>query len=178
MSDLAPFLAAAGLRDKVVLDLQEENDRLKAELVRLNTAIRDSRRDVEITGPSGFPLYANGDYRRTFSGPKFANPNMLLDLEIHICGDEHPITFREIAQGNWTCYRPFFYQYCLIEAAPGNDSAFRSLHLSCRDASEEQLETTCKYLNDGSESNLKAFEDINWTSSSFLHFTDFRLSEN
>lgn len=65
MSDLAPFVAAA-LRDKVVQDLMEENKSIRQQLKYC--------RLVEITGPSGDPVYAraqlddDGDYH--------GNPNL------------------------------------------------------------------------------------------------------
>jgi len=49
MSDLALFVAAT-IRDKVVLDLMEENKRLRKAIQHYNS--------VEITGPGGFPVYA------------------------------------------------------------------------------------------------------------------------
>ena len=49
MSDLAPFIAAT-IRDKVVLDLMEENTRLRQVIQHYNS--------VQITGPCGFPVYS------------------------------------------------------------------------------------------------------------------------
>ncbi len=48
MTDLAPFVAAT-IRDKVVLDLMEENKRLRKVIEQYHS--------VDITGPSGTPLY-------------------------------------------------------------------------------------------------------------------------
>ncbi|KAL9188621.1 hypothetical protein ACHAXT_006999 [Thalassiosira profunda] len=61
MSDLAPFVAAA-IESKVVADLKEENDKLRADanMVR-DTALRLAREVggfVEITGDGGAPVYA------------------------------------------------------------------------------------------------------------------------
>jgi len=53
MSDLAPFVAAA-LRDKVVAELLEENQRLKGQV--------KSFQRVRITGKNGFPIYAQQDF--------------------------------------------------------------------------------------------------------------------
>ena len=51
MSDLAPFIAAT-IRDKVVLDLMEENTRLR-QVIQHYTS-----NSVQITGPCGFPVYS------------------------------------------------------------------------------------------------------------------------
>ena len=51
MSDLALFVAAC-IRDKVVLDLMEENKRLRKVIEKYN--------DVQITGSSGYPMYSSG----------------------------------------------------------------------------------------------------------------------
>lgn len=51
MSDLAPFVAAA-LKDKTVIDLLEENQKLRQNLAKT--------RVVEVTGPGGSPVYAKG----------------------------------------------------------------------------------------------------------------------
>ena len=49
MSDLAPFVAAT-LRDKVIIDQQEEINRLRKQL-RIE-------RTITITGPGGSPIFA------------------------------------------------------------------------------------------------------------------------
>lgn len=51
MSDFAPFVAAM-LRDKTVIELQEEIVKLRNERAQL--------RVVEVTGPKGAPIYARG----------------------------------------------------------------------------------------------------------------------
>lgn len=53
MSDLAPFVAAA-LRDKALLDLMEENKRLRLDYNR--------SRKVQITSPDGQTIYAQGQF--------------------------------------------------------------------------------------------------------------------
>jgi hypothetical protein len=74
MSDLAPFVGAA-LRDKVVLELQEENNKLKSENARLgreNTSLRTQQMDlVTVTGPGGHTVYACGrkDMRVEYDEP-------------------------------------------------------------------------------------------------------------
>ena len=55
MSDLAPFVAAC-IRDKVVLDLLEENERLRAVIEKYECNA------VEVTGASGFPVYSSGQF--------------------------------------------------------------------------------------------------------------------
>ena len=65
MSDLAPFVAAA-IRDKVVVELKEENDRLRQQL-------RELRR-VEITGTGGSPIYATAQFDE--DGAYDVNPNL------------------------------------------------------------------------------------------------------
>lgn len=59
MSDLVNLVAAV-TRDKVVLDLQEENKHLKEENIRLKEAAAISR-TVAITGPNRKPVYAEGE---------------------------------------------------------------------------------------------------------------------
>ena len=58
MSDLAPFVAAA-LRDKTVLDLQEE---LAAEKEKVNR-LEQELRVIRITGPGGFPVHAERHFQ-------------------------------------------------------------------------------------------------------------------
>lgn len=65
MSDLAPFVAAA-IRDKVVVELKEENDRLRQ-------LLRDLRK-VEITGTGGSPVYATAQFDD--HGDYDVNPNL------------------------------------------------------------------------------------------------------
>jgi len=55
MSDLGPFVAAH-LRDKVIADLLQENEKLKAQL-------RCARR-IAITGPGGSPVYVQTDFSK------------------------------------------------------------------------------------------------------------------
>jgi len=55
MSDLAPFVAAC-IRDKVVLDLLEENERLRAVIEKYEYNA------VEVTGSAGFPVYSSGQF--------------------------------------------------------------------------------------------------------------------
>lgn len=57
MSDLAPFVAAA-LRDKVVLDLHDENKKLVEEIEELKHSTR-----VRFTGPNSIPNYAAGSIK-------------------------------------------------------------------------------------------------------------------
>jgi|AntRauTorckE5430_2_1112549.scaffolds.fasta_scaffold10727_2 hypothetical protein len=51
MSELAPFVAAC-IRDKVVLDLLEENKMLRKLIEKYHS--------VRLTGSSGYPVYSNG----------------------------------------------------------------------------------------------------------------------
>lgn len=53
MSDMGP-LVAAHLRDKVIADLLEENQRLKSKMLKA--------RRIAITGPNGSPIYAEEDF--------------------------------------------------------------------------------------------------------------------
>ena len=58
MSDLAPFVAAV-LRDKVVEELQEE---LHAEKAK-NKKLENELRTIRVTGPGGFPVYAERHFQ-------------------------------------------------------------------------------------------------------------------
>jgi hypothetical protein len=57
MSDLAPFVAAA-MRDKVVLELMEENEAMRKQV----TTQGHQFKAVEITGPDGDPVYARAQF--------------------------------------------------------------------------------------------------------------------
>ncbi|KAL9188470.1 hypothetical protein ACHAXT_006848 [Thalassiosira profunda] len=62
MSDLAPFVAAV-IESRVVTELQEENQRLRAEIAQTRAAALQSARFggcVQITGEGGSPVYAHG----------------------------------------------------------------------------------------------------------------------
>jgi len=62
MSDLAAFVAAT-IESKVVEDLKEENDRLRAEIDKTRASALQSAKGggcIEITGQGGTPLYAYG----------------------------------------------------------------------------------------------------------------------
>ena len=66
MSNLAPFVAAV-LRDQTVQELHEENERLRQQV--------HISRLVQITGPGGVPVYAEG---RIDEGRPAGNPNLWL----------------------------------------------------------------------------------------------------
>lgn len=59
MSDLAPLVSAA-IRDKVVLDQQQEIEDLRKAKEELQAA--KTRGLVRVTGPSGSPVYAEGKF--------------------------------------------------------------------------------------------------------------------
>ena len=62
MSDLAAFVAST-IESRVVADLKEENDQLRAEIDKTRAAALQSARRggcVEITGQGGSPVYAYG----------------------------------------------------------------------------------------------------------------------
>lgn len=90
MSDLAPFVAAA-ITDKVVLDLMEENKRLRKVIEHYNV--------VNVTGPSGLPIYSRSQFdvdgryddeaemwRVTFQQIKECQLLDLAEVEIHRAG--------------------------------------------------------------------------------------------
>ena len=67
MSDLAAFVAAT-IESKVVEDLKEENDRLRAEIDKTRASALQSvkgRGRIEFTGQGGEPLYAHGSLHKT-----------------------------------------------------------------------------------------------------------------
>jgi hypothetical protein len=66
MSDIAPFVGAV-LRDKVIQELNEEVEALRAEVYKYRT--------VEITGPLGFPVHTS---RQFTAGHRDQNPNLWL----------------------------------------------------------------------------------------------------
>lgn len=62
MSDLAPFVAAV-IESRVVTELQEENERLRAEIAQTRAAALESARFggcIQITDEGGSPVYAHG----------------------------------------------------------------------------------------------------------------------
>ena len=62
MSDLAAFVAAT-IESKVVEDLKDENDTLRAEISKTRaSALQSAKRGgcIEITGEGGSPMYAHG----------------------------------------------------------------------------------------------------------------------
>lgn len=65
MSDLAPFVAAV-LRDKVVVDLQEEL-RVKTEKIQ---KLESELRVIRVTGRGGFPIYAERHYQHATEDPQ------------------------------------------------------------------------------------------------------------
>lgn len=102
MSDLAPFLAAA-IRDKNVMDLQEEL-RIERET---NWKLQQELRVIRVTGPGGFPVYAerhfqyaknrhNGEWLELQNSTgEHINPNLancpvedIEKCELHIGGKE------------------------------------------------------------------------------------------
>ena len=60
MSDLAPFVAAV-IRDRVVEDLQNENEAQRQEIERLRRTLheRNPRRSVQLTGPNGKKVFVD-----------------------------------------------------------------------------------------------------------------------
>jgi len=59
MSDLAPFIAAAGIRDRTVEQLLKENEKLQAKNETLQAELaRRNDRMIQVTGPGGLPVYA------------------------------------------------------------------------------------------------------------------------
>jgi hypothetical protein len=68
MSDLAPFVAAT-IRDKVVLELMEENKSMRKQVATLRYF-----KTVEITGPDGDPVYTRAQFDE--DGCYNSNPNL------------------------------------------------------------------------------------------------------
>jgi hypothetical protein len=196
MSDMGRFVAAA-IRDKTFSDLLEENDQLRAEKDQLRAILKDKEYAVEITGPNG-TIYAFVDEEITnmcMKNRRACPAHLLLDLEVHIRGIAKVVSFREIAQGNWTfdmytnCaqmwslldaeggpsfVRPVEAQYSFFEAEEGGRDTFTSLEMTVY-ASREQSKVVYDVFDDPSVSTYKAFAECDWGGAE-ISFTSLHLS--
>jgi len=102
MSDLAPFVAAT-IRDKVVMDLKEENDKLREQLRQ--------RWAIEISGAEGTPVYATGQFDQGEAKDTFWVINL---SEVQPC----PLSALEDVQ---------ITVGGIMKAVLGNDSVFDSM---------------------------------------------------
>lgn len=104
MSDLASFVAAT-LRDKTVMELIEERDRLQQRVATLEDEVAQevAHPTVSVTGPNGFPLFAKGkmedggpnpaddqrwivDFTPQLGAASCSSIAQLKALEIRLCG--------------------------------------------------------------------------------------------
>lgn len=85
MSDLAPFVAAV-VRDKVILELLEENQKLREE----NEWIK-SGNEVRFTGPNSAPNYAIGDVKKAMQSVLDEGGDEMRRKRVAVSNlDEHP----------------------------------------------------------------------------------------